>query len=134
MKRSFSLRNKKLSAVAVPFFSSIAALIVIFLIILAFAFIITKIDATDFMLSAMSTTALCIGAYAGGYISGKRRRKNGLLMGVLCGVFIFLIIAVLGAFISKTVQSFPVSIKLILTLVCAGTGGIVGVNAKDNRY
>ena len=134
MKHHLSMHNKKIAFVSVPFFSSLFSLALIFLIILIFALVITKIDATDIMLSVMSTAALCVGSYAGGYISGKRRRKNGLLMGVLCGVFIFLIIAVLGAFLAKTVESFSVPVKFIVTLVCAGIGVIVGVNSKDSRY
>ena len=96
--------------VSEPLFSAVIAFGIMLLIIGGFAFIITKIDAQDFMLSVMSTAALAVGAYAGGYISGKRRRRNGLLMGVLCGVFIF----------------------LVITLVCAAAGGVVGVNSKRN--
>ena len=69
------------------------------------------------MLSVMSTAALGIGAYAGGYVCGKRQRRNGLLSGVLCGVFIFLIIVILSALFSKAAESFSVSAKLVLTLV-----------------
>lgn len=99
-----------------------------------FAYVITKIDATDLMLSVMSTAALGIGAYAGGYVCGKRQRRNGLLSGVLCGVFIFLIIVILSALFSKAAESFSVPAKLVLTLVCAGVGGVVGVNSKSSRF
>ena len=102
--------------------------------LLAFAYVITKIDATDLMLSVMSTAALGIGAYAGGYVCGKRQRRNGLLSGVLCGVFIFLIIVILSALFSKAAESFSVPAKLVLTLVCAGVGGVVGVNSKSSRF
>ena len=113
-----------------PVISAGAGLCFIFLVTLVFAFVITKIDATDFCLSVMSTVALCVGAYGGGFISGKGSGKNGLLMGILTGVFIFLAIVLLSAIFSKTVKSFSVPVKLILTLVCAGVGGIVGVNSK----
>ena len=132
MKRIKFFKGKA-SALTTPLMSVFAAFVIIFALITGFAFIITKIDATDFMLSVMSTVALCTGAYAGGYISGKRRRKNGLLMGILCGVFIFLTIVILSAIFSKAVESFSVPVKLILTLVCAGIGGVVGVNSKEGR-
>ena len=86
------------------------------------------------MLSVMSTAALGIGAYAGGYVCGKRQRRNGLLSGVLCGVFIFLIIVILSALFSKAAESFSVPAKLVLTLACAGVGGVVGVNSKSSRF
>lgn len=116
-----------------PLISAGAGLFLIFVVIAAFALIITKVDATDFMLSVMSTAALCIGAYFGGFISAKRTGRNGLLMGILCGVFIFLAIAVLSIFFSKAAESFSVPVKLILTLICAGAGGVIGVNSKHIR-
>uniref|UniRef100_UPI004027F3A2 TIGR04086 family membrane protein n=2 Tax=Ruminococcus TaxID=1263 RepID=UPI004027F3A2 len=61
-------------------------------------------------------------------------RRNGLLSGVLCGVFIFLIIVILSALFSKAAESFSVPAKLVLTLVCAGVGGVVGVNSKSSRF
>ncbi len=82
----------------------------------------------------MSTLALCTGAFSGGYVSGKKRRKNGLLMGILCGVFVFIIIVVVSHFFSKAVESFSMPTKLLLTLVCAGVGGVAGVNSKQGRF
>ncbi len=123
---------RRYSNVTEPLMAAAAGLAVMLIVIGCFAFLITKIDAKDMTLSVMSTAALGIGAYCGGYISAKRRRKNGLLMGVLCGVFIFLIIIILSAAFSKTVESFSPSAKLVVTLVCAAAGGVVGVNSKRN--
>lgn len=134
MRRVKMFEGRKLSAVTTPAVSALVGLGAVFLVILVFAYVITKIDATDFMLSVMSTVALCVGAYVGGYVSGKRQRRSGLLSGVLCGVFIFLAIVVLSALFSKAVESFSVTTKLVLTLVCAGVGGIVGVNTKNSKY
>jgi putative membrane protein (TIGR04086 family) len=81
----------------------------------------------------MSTFALCIGAFSGGYISGRRRRRNGLVLGVLCGVFIFAVIIIASHIFSKAAESFSMPVKLILTLVFAGIGGVIGVNSKIGR-
>ena len=116
-----------------PLLSAGIGLFVIFIVTLLFAFVITKIDATDFMLSVMSTIALCVGAYSGGFVSGKGSGKNGLFMGILCGIFIFLVIILLSVLFSKAVKSFTLPVKLVLTLVFAGLGGIVGVNSKHLR-
>ena len=112
-----------------PLVSAAAGLGVVFLITLIFAFVITKITAADLMLSVMSTVALCVGAFAGGHICGRKSGSNGLFMGVLCGVFIFLTIILLSALFSKAVESFSLPVKLVLTLLCAGVGGVVGVNS-----
>lgn len=126
--------GRKLSVLSSTALSACVGCGAIFVAVLAFAYVITKIDATDLMLSVMSTAALGIGAYAGGYVCGKRQRRNGLLSGVLCGVFIFLIIVILSALFSKAAESFSVPAKLVLTLVCAGVGGVVGVNSKSSRF
>lgn len=131
MKMRSSGRLKKLAYLYEPLISAAAAFCIMLTVIGGFAFILTKIDVKDTAISVMSTAALGIGAYCGGYISGKRRRKNGLLMGVLCGVFIFLIVLILGALFSKAAQSFPLSAKLAVTLVCAAAGGVVGVNSRN---
>jgi len=88
MKNNRLFGGRKLSVLSSTAISACVGCGAIFVAVLAFAYVITKIDATDLMLSVMSTAALGIGAYAGGYVCGKRQRRNGLLSGVLCGVFI----------------------------------------------
>ena len=134
MSRPRRILNGKLSVVADTVFSSFVGFVVVFLCVLLFAFIITKINATDKVISFMSGIALCVGAYAGGYISAKKRQKNGLFMGILCGLFMFLIILIIGSFFVKAVSGCSPSVKLILTLVCGAVGGIVGVNSKNTRF
>ena len=112
MKNNRLFAGRKLSVLSSTAISACVGCGAIFVAVLAFAYVITKIDATDLMLSVMSTAALGIGAYAGGYVCGKRQRRNGLLSG----------------------ESFSVPAKLVLTLVCAGVGGVVGVNSKSSRF
>lgn len=127
-------RIKKLSLFTTAAGSAIVSCFVTGAVIMILGFIVARIDATDIILSAMSTLALCIGAFAGGYVSGKKRRKNGLLLGALCGVFVFILIVVVSHFFSKTVESFSMPTKLVLTVLCAGIGGVVGVNSKHSRF
>ena len=134
MPRPRKIMNCRLSIITDTLFSSLAGFVAVFLCVLLFAFVITKINATDKVISFMSGVALCVGAYAGGYISAKKRQKNGLLMGVLCGLFMFLIILLVGTVFVKAVSGCPPSVKLILTLICGAIGGIVGVNSKNTRF
>lgn len=127
-------RIKKLSLFTTAAGSAIVSCFVTGAVIMVLGFIVARIDATDIILSAMSTLALCIGAFAGGYVSGKKHRKNGLLLGALCGVFVFILIVVVSHFFSKTVESFSMPTKLVLTVLCAGIGGVVGVNSKHSRF
>lgn len=116
MKNNRLFGGRKLSVLSSTVLSACVGCGAIFVAVLAFAYVITKIDATDLMLSVMSTAALGIGAYAGGYVCGKRQRRNGLLSGVLCGVFIFLIIVILSALFQKQPKAFPCLQSLCLPL------------------
>lgn len=132
MKLQKVFRYRRASYFTEPLIALASAFAVIIGVLCIFAFFLTKIDASDLTLSVMSTVALGTGAYAGGYVSAKRRKRNGLLMGVLCGIFIFLTIMILSAFFSKAVESFSPSAKLVVTLVCAAVGGVVGVNSRKS--
>ena len=109
-----------------------AAAGVILLLLCAMAFLLTRIDAGESVLSAMSTGALAIGAYTGGYVGGRRRKRRGFLMGALTGLIIFVMILVLGGIFVKSTENFSPFAKLFLTVSAASVGGAVGVNTK--RY
>lgn len=134
MARRKKFRERRFTTIAGTALSALIGFIVIFIIVLLFAFLMTKIDATDTIVSAMTACALCVGAYTGGFISAKRRRKNGLLMGILCGVFMFFVIFILSTFCVQTIAGLSGSTKLIMTLICSAIGGIVGVNSKHSKY
>ncbi len=134
MSKRKRFTNGRLSVLTNTAFSALSGFAIIIVCILAFAFIITKIDVTDKVVSVLSSAALCAGAYAGGFISAKKRRKNGLFMGVLCGLFMFFIILIVSTFFIQTISGFSPSLKLILTLIFGAIGGIVGVNSKNNRF
>ena len=122
------------SAVSRTILSAGWGMLIILLIILAFSFVMTKIDVSDQVLSVITAAALCIGAYFGGYISAKNHRKNGLVMGIACGCVIFLILVILSAFFPKSAQGLSGGAKLFMVLMCGSVGGIVGVNSKHTRY
>ncbi len=134
MRHSKTLKNTKTSLITTAAGSAVISCVIVVSILLLLGFLVAKIDATDVILSAMSTFALCIGAFSGGYISGKRRKRNGLVLGILCGIFIFLVIIVMSHLFSRAAESFSMPVKLILTLLFAGIGGVVGVNSKNGRY
>ena len=134
MARTRKPNSLRGSAVSCTFISALAGLGVIFALILLFAYLITKIDLSDTIISVLTSAALCVGAYTGGLISAKKRRKNGLLMGILCGVFMFFIIFIISSFFAQTAAGFSGSSKLVMTLIFAAVGGVVGINSKNNRY
>jgi len=76
---------------------------------------------------AKAVTAL--GGFFGSYICGKHRRKHGAVNGALCGLVMYLVIAVCGFVITG---SFCGIKKLLLLLISGIAGGIIGVNAKGS--
>ena len=129
--RSYS--GGKIAGFSLPLISTLTAFGIIAVFLTGFAFLMTRVDVSDFVIDVMTAVALGTGAYAGGYICGKGRRKNGLLMGILCGFIIMFVISLMGVFLSEEKSGISVPVKLILCIVCAGIGGIVGVNSKSKR-
>ncbi len=116
------------------FLAILAGFLITVLVLLFFSFILTKIDAPDKVIKLLSTVALGVGTYFGGYICSKRKHNKGIYRGALCGFIMFCMIVILGAIFADTILSFSVTSKLILTLVCGAIGGIVGANSKFKRY
>ena len=116
------------------FLAIIAGFLITILVLLFFSFILTKIDAPDKVIKLLSTVALGVGTYFGGYICSKRKHNKGIYRGALCGFIMFCMIVIMGAIFADTILSFSVTSKLILTLVCGAIGGIVGANSKFKRY
>lgn len=100
------------------------------LCLLLFSFIMTKFDASDGIVSAMSSIALCVGSYTASFLAASRQRKNGLLTGILCGVVVFVLTFLIGVVFMKVSLSMGVFSKLVMLLVCGAIGGIIGVNSK----
>ena len=99
-----------------------------------FSALMSKVDAPEQIIVIMSSISLCIGAYSAGYIASRRKRQNGLIIGIITGVFVYFIVFFLGVMFAKTTITFNAFTKLIMTLICAGIGGIIGVNSKAKRY
>ena len=116
------------------FLAILAGFLITVLVLLFFSFILTKIDAPDKVIKLLSTVALGVGTYFGGYICSKRKHNKGIYRGALCGFIMFCMIVILGAIFADTILSFSVTSKLILTLVCGAICGIVGANSKFKRY
>lgn len=133
-RRSRILSNYKSTRLYCAAVSSLFGLLMIFVCLLGFSVIITKINAPDALVTVLSTIALCIGGYCGGYMSARKRRKNGLFMGVISGIVIFMIIVIIGTIFANTALSLSAGGKLILTMICGAVGGIIGVNTKHKRY
>ncbi len=134
MQRRSTINSFKSSRLYCTASSSFVGIVVILICLLIFSLFMTKFDAPEPMVSVMSSLALCVGAYVGGYIAAKRKRQNGIIIGILTGIFIYCIIFFAGVIFAKNSISFSFLTKLIMTLICAAIGGVFGVNSKGKRY
>lgn len=134
MQRRTSINNIKSTRFFSTINSSMIGIVITMACLLVFSLFMTKFDAPESVVAIMSSLALCIGAYSGGYISSKRRRQNGLLTGIITGILIYCVILFVGLIFAKSSISFSFLAKLIMTLVCGAIGGIVGVNSRRKKY
>ncbi len=102
--------------------------------ILIFSLLITRFDAPDSFITVLACLALCIGAYTSGLICAKKKRKYGLFSGLCCGGMMFLIVMILGAIFAKVAITQHFTSKLLMTIICACFGGIIGVNSRRKKY
>lgn len=114
--------------------SSVIGVVIMIGVILLLSVVMSKVDLPEQVVSVMASLSLCIGSYCAGYIASRRRRQNGLLLGILTGVVVYCIVFFLGVMFAKTSITFNAFTKFIMVLVCAAIGGVIGVNSKAKRY
>ncbi len=98
--------------------------------LMAFAFIMTKIDFSDGMISSFGSIAACVGSYFFSFLVAKKRRKDGIIVGLVCGMISFAALFVLNLLFIRTGFTQMLFSKLSMLLICSIIGGIIGVNAK----
>ncbi len=98
-----------------------------------FAAILAAYDVSDFLVTVFSLTALVLGAVAAGFTASKLYGKNGLLIGMVVGVVLFALILLVSLAINPQSVTIQTLIKLVVTVLCAGLGGILGVNLKRRK-
>ncbi len=110
-------------------FSSIFGVICIFLILLAFSFLVERFNVPNPLLSIISVISISFGAFIGGYTAGFKKRKNGLTTGIVAGIITYILVMIIGALISNFTE-FSFLTKLIIMIIFGAIGGVLGVNAK----
>lgn len=81
---------------------------------------------------AMATSIITtISAAFGGFYSAKKIKENGLLYGILVGLF-YIVFLMIVVFLAKDSFEFEITsiYKILLTSLAGGIGGVLGVNFK----
>ncbi len=93
----------------------------------------TRIDLPDMAVSALIGFVLSIGGYASGVIIGKYKRRNGILSGLKCGLWLWGIISVFGIVYMREIAFAPIVRNFLFLCIPSVIGGIYGVNSKMRR-
>ena len=126
-------RNNGAALVKPVVIGLIVSLGVTMLLLLLFAVILTKYDASPFFITILSMTALSLGALAGGIVASKIFKKKGILMGAILGCALFLIVTIISTIVNFTGLTYQSLIKLGLCVLLSCVGGIIGVNTGNKR-
>lgn len=123
--------NKKLTAKAVLFGVLASLLISIILMCCVSVFILTNGLLPTQMTNIITLSSLGAGTFVGGIISSRITKSAGLITGLITGFAVFLIITIIGLCKSSDTITYLTFIRLAITVILGGIGGIIGVNKKD---
>ena len=123
--------NKKLTAKAVLFGILTSLLISIILMCCVSAFILTNGLLPTQMTNIITLLSLGAGIFAGGIVSSRITKSAGLITGLITGFSVFLLITIIGLCKSSDTITYLTFVRLAVTVILGGIGGIIGVNKKD---
>ena len=110
---------------AIGFAVSVA---ICFIFMLIFALFLSKRDSNETLALVLSFISQTLGALAGGFVSAKLNRQNGLIVGLANGGILFLVYTILSMVISGASLTLLTLIRLLLLEISSMLGGILGVN------
>lgn len=74
--------------------------------------------------------SLSLGCLTAGYILGRKKKKEGIKQGFLCGAALLLISFILGIFFGE-ISFWGFFGKALICTASGITGGVLGVNSKS---
>lgn len=97
------------------------------------ALCIIKIDVPENVIRIASNFVLCAGGLAAGFRFGKLKRRKGIVGGIICGLWLSLIVMIFGVLYMR--EFFFLRLLKIIIFLCisSATGGVMGVNTKLRR-
>lgn len=100
------------------------------LLLLLMALIVRSVDVPRGAVTPLAVTAAAVGAFAAGLTAALAARRNGLLLGAVCGLVLFLIILVAGNLRFDSVDGSFAAVKAAVLTVAGAIGGVLGVNRR----
>lgn len=103
----------------------------VFIAVTLFSAAASVIDFSDGAFTALSSIALCAGCFAASFTAAKKRRRQGLVTGLMCGAVIFGVLLLGGLIFVRSFSAGVFFTKLLIIMICSAIGGIIGVNKQS---
>lgn len=134
MKDKFGNIPTPIEATIKPLISSI----IIGLVITALLFILFALAMSFYILpinsaSVVASLSIAVGTFFGGFFAAKKLKKNGLIIGALCGLLMFILFTLIGIAAFGSAPSASTLIRLLIFVTSGAIGGIIGVGNADKR-
>jgi len=123
-----------LSRVANPILTGVAlGVAVAVCVLLLMSLVLSTRSVPQPLVGPMAIFAICFGALVSGFCCGRIKRQNGLAYGAACGA-VFSAVALLSSLaIGDNGFGTLALIKIVIMLISAMLGGVMGVNARQRR-
>lgn len=128
MKKNISVSKPRVFGVGI-LISAVISIIFLFL----FAFILTIGNFSEDMALPLSSVSLGIGSFIGARYAAKKINEKGYLCGLIIGFSVFIINLIISLIFNSDNITLFSFIRLVIILLMAMLGGILGINSKDNR-
>ncbi len=113
-----------------------AALLLIFItgiFMLLFAVVMYVAQIGNELSPVLATVSLACGTFSAALYLARKIGKNGLLTGAATGGLVFIILTVISMIFDDGAFTYNTLFHLIILLLSALIGGVMGVNKKENR-
>lgn len=134
MKDKFGEKGSPLQAFLKPVLAGALvglSIMLILFVLLALFMSFGILPLSSAAISASITAA--VGAFFAGLTAAKKHGRNGMAIGALCGLILFLLFTLISLAAFKSMPSMATLIRLIIFLCGAAIGGIIGVGSSDKR-
>ncbi len=122
------LRTERLKTLAVSVLAGAGTLAISAAAAALFA---SMTDLPQSVVKMLSSLALAAGCFACAYTCADRRRRDGLVTGLLWGIAALTATLIAGAFTVKVFSAGGIITKALIMLCASAIGGIKGVNASS---
>ena len=109
--------------------SILAAAVVVTALTALFALAMSLVTIPSAVLSGAVIVLLILAGFVSGYLAAKSIRKNGLRVGVICGVALSVLLFLLAGVIFDSV-GWQIFTKMLVVTAAASIGCVLGVNRK----